>query len=185
MAKRPIVQTGIRTEFGDVLDDAAFRDVNGAGGDLTYVPGFSEMRRARDIALGDVASGRKHKSEVDIKPLPVNVRWVRRTTPKGAPDGIKQMSSANQGYKAVDAAQIGKVDWLRELPPGAVRNADGTIQKGDTILMVADGKTAARNSARKQAQTQRLIDPESVGAAAGGLLGVKGNGADPYVRKET
>lgn len=185
MAKRPLVETGIRTEFGDVKDDPSFYDVGGANQDLTYVPGFSDLKRARDTELAEVASGRKPRHEARIAPLPVNVRWVRKTTPKGAPDGMKQITSANLGYKAVDAAQIGKVDWLTELPPGATRNADGSIQKGDTILMVADGKTAARNSARKQAQTQRMTDPASVGAAAGGLLGVRGNGADPYVKKET
>jgi hypothetical protein len=185
MAKRPIVETGIRTEFGDVQDDPSFYDVGGADRDLTYVPGFSDLKRARDLELAAVASGRKPRHEARILPLPVNVRWTRTTTPKGAPDGMKQITTANLGYKPAHKDQIGKVDWLKELPPGATINADGSIQKGDTILMVADGKTAARNAARKQAQTQRMTDPASVGAAAGGLLGVRGNGADPYVKKET
>lgn len=184
MAKRPVVATGIRTEFGDVQEDASFYDVGGADRDLTYVPGFSDMRRARDLGIAAVASGLKDKRDVDIKPLPVNLRWTRVTSPKGSPDGAKQMSTENLGYKAVNQAQIGKSDWLTKLPPGAVVNADGSIQKGDTILMVTDGKTAARNSARKQAQTQRLIDPASIGAAAGGLLGVRKEGTDAYVRKE-
>lgn len=185
MAKRPIVQTGIRTEFGDVQDDPSFYDVGGADRDLTYVPGFSDLKRARDLELADVAAGRKLRHEAKILPLPVNVRWTRTTTPKGAPDGMKQISTANLGYKAVHKDQIGKVDWLTELPPGATINADGTIQKGDTLLMVADGKTAARNAARKQAQTNRMVDPTSIGAAAGGLLSQKTPGAEPYVRKDS
>lgn len=185
MGKRPIVSTGIRTEFGDVQEDASFYEVGGADRDLTYVPGFSDLKRARDLEIAAVASGAKPRHEAKVLPLPVNVRWTRVTTPKGSPDGAKQMSTENLGYKAAHKDQIGKVDWLKALPPGATINADGSIQKGDTILMVADGKTAARNSARKQAQTQRLVDPASVGAAAGGLLGVRGNGTDPYVKKET
>lgn len=182
MAKRPIVATGIRTEFGDVQDDPSFHDVGGANRDLTYVPGFSDMKRARDLSLSDIASGRKKAHEVDVKPLPVNVRWTRTTTPKGSPDGMKQITTANLGYKAVHKDQVGKVEWLRELPPGATINADGSIQHGDTMLMVTDGKTAARNSARKQAQTTRMIDPSNVGAS--GLLGVRKDGAEPYVRKD-
>lgn len=182
MAKRPIVATGIRTEFGDVQEDAAFFDTAGADRDLTYVPGFSDMKRARDLELAAVASGAKGKHEANIKSLPVNVRWTRVTTPKGAPDGMKQISTANLGYKAANKSDIGK-EWLRELPPGAAYTADGSIQKGDTILMVTDGKTAARNSARKQAATARMIDPSNVGAS--GLLGVKKEGTDAFVRKET
>lgn len=181
MAKRQLVETGIRTEFGDVQEDAAFYDVQDR--DLTYVPGFSELRRARDFALAQIASGEKSKHEVKVPTLPVNVRWTRVTTPKGAPDGMKQISTANLGYKAANKTDIGK-DWLTALPPGAVINADGSIQKGDTQLMVTDSKTAARNSARKQAATQRMVDPASVGAASGGLLGVKG-ATDAFVRKDS
>ena len=182
MAKRPLVETGIRTEFGDVLEDASFYDVGGADRDLTYVPGFSELKRARDTALADIASGKRPRHEVKVPTLPVNVRWTRTASPKGAPDGMKQISTANLGYKPANKSDIGS-EWLKALPPGAVVNADGSIQKGDTILMVADGKTAARNSARKQAATQRMTDPASVGAASGGLLGAKGV-VDAFVRKD-
>ena len=184
MAKRPLVSTTIRTEFGDVLDDPSFYDVSGADRDLTYVPGFSDMRRARDLELAAVASGKKGKHEAKLTPLPVNARWVRKTTPKGAPDGRKQMSSGNLGYRVVSKDQIGKTDWLTALPPGATIELDGSIAKGDCILMVADGKTAARNAARKAALTQRMTN--EAGAAAGGLLAVasRKEGVDPYIRKE-
>lgn len=185
MAKRPLVNTGIRTEFGDVLDDpATFNDVGGADRDLTYVPGFSEMRRTRDLELAEVAAGRKDRRDAKISPLPVNVRWVRKTTPRGAPDGMKQISTGNLGYRVVNKDQVGKAEWLKALPPGATVAADGSIEKGDTVLMVCDGKTAARNSARKQAQTQRMTaDAE---AAAGGLLAIAGKkeGVEPYIKKE-
>lgn len=183
MPKRPLVNTAIRTEFGDVLEDASFYDVSSVDRDLTYVPGFSEMRRERDLEIAAVASGAKPKHEAKIQPLPVNVHWSRKTTPRGAPDGAKQIAAGNSGYRAVHKDQIGKHDWLKSLPPGATIEADGTIVKGDTILMVTDGKNAARNSARKAAQTKRLVDDTA--AAAGGLLsvGAKG-GVDPFVKKE-
>lgn len=184
MAKRPLISTTIRTEFGDVLDSPEFHDVAGADRDLTYVPGFSDMRRTRDLELAAVASGAKQRHEAKLSPLPVNVRWVRKTTPRGAPDGLKQISTGNLGYRLVNKSQVGQVDWLKSLPPGAVYDADGTIVKGDTVLMVCDGKTAGRNAARKQAQTQRMIDAAE--SAAGGLLavGAKSQGVEPFVRKE-
>lgn len=183
MAKRPLVETTIRTEFGDVLAEPSFYEVGGADRDMTYVPGFSDMKRARDITLADVASGRIPKHEAKISPLPVNVRWTRTITPKGSPDGRKQLSSANLGYRAANKKDVGQ-PWLTQLPPGATINADGSIQKGDCALMVVDGATAARNAARKAAQTARLS--EDVSAARGGLLDVGGRarGADPYVTKE-
>jgi len=181
--QRPLVPTTIRTEFGDVLDSAEFYDVGGADRDLTFVPGFSDMRRARDLELAGVAAGKIQRHEAKVDPLPVNLRWTRTHTVKGAPDGRKQIASGNLGYKAVNKSQIGKEPWLTALPPGATVDADGTIRKGDTILMVTDGKTAGRNVARRQAQTQRFND--DVGAAAGGLLSVQGaKGADPFVKKE-
>lgn len=183
--QRPLVPTMIRTEFGDVKDDPSFYDVGGADRDLTYVPGFSDMRRARDLELAAVASGKKLKHEANIQALPVNMRWTRTHDVKGAPDGRKQIATGNLGYRTVNKDQIGKETWLTKLPPGATVDADGSIRKGDTILMVTDGKTAGRNAARKAIATQRMSD--DVGAAAGGLLSVKNGakGADPFVRKET
>lgn len=180
MPKRPLVNTAIRTEFGDVLEDPSFHDVAGVANDLTYVPGFSEMRRDRDLELAAVASGAKPRHEAKLTPLPVNVRWTRNFTPKGAPDGRKQITSGNLGYRAVTKADIGQHDWLKALPPGATLNADGTIQKGDTMLTVTDGKTAGRNVARRAVQTQRMIDVAKADAA--GLLGAGAH--ESYIRKE-
>lgn len=185
MAKRPLVSSAIRTEFGDVLDDPSFYDAGAADRDQTYVPGFSDLRRARDLEIADVASGRKPAHEAKIDALPVNLRWVRNSTPRdGAPDTRKQTASGNLGYTLVSKDAIGKEAWLTKLPPGARITADGAIQKGDTVLMVADAKTAARNAARKAAQTRRQTNDAA--AAAGGLLDVstKRPGAEAYIKKE-
>lgn len=180
--KRPLVATAIRTEFGDVKDDASFYDAASVDRDMTYVPGFSEMRRNRDLELAAVASGKKQRHEANIAPLPVNVRWTRVSTLNGSPDGRKLIASGSLGYKTVHKDQIGKVDWLKALPPGATIDADGSIRKGDTILTVADGKDAARNAARRTAQTNRLVNEAA--ANAQGLLGQRKAGTDAFVRKE-
>lgn len=180
--KRPLVSTHIRTEFGDVKDDAAFYDVASVDRDMTYVPGFSEMRRARDLELAGVASGKIPKHEAKFAPLPVNVRWTRVATLNGSPDGRKLIASSSMGYKAVSKDQVGKEAWLTALPPGATFDADGSIRKGDTILTVAAGADAARNSARRAAQTRRLVNEASANAA--GLLGQRKAGTDAFIRKE-
>lgn len=183
--QRPLVATTIRTEFGDVIEDASFYDVSGADRDATYVPGFSDMRRARDLEIAAVASGRKLRHEANIESLPVNLRWTRtHRVANGQPDGRKQIASGGMGYRAVNKTQIGKEPWLTALPPGATIDADGSIRKGDTVLMVADAKNAARNVARRQAATAQLS--EGVGAVAGGLLDVasRTKGAEPFITKE-
>ena len=182
---RPLVATTIRTEFGDVLDDASFYETGGADRDNTYVPGFSDMRRARDLEIAAVASGKKDRRDANLGPLPVNCRWSRTHRVAGnTPDNRKQIMAGNDGYRAANGDQVGKVPWLTKLPPGATIDADGSIRKGDCILMVTDGKNAARNVARRQVATQRLTDAAQ--SSAGGLMDVAGRarGADPYVTKE-
>ena len=51
MTKRELIPTAIRTEFGEVLDAPSFYDTNGAAQDHTYTPGYSDLRRARDLAV--------------------------------------------------------------------------------------------------------------------------------------
>lgn len=184
MAQRPLVAATIRTEFGDVLDDPSFYDVGGSDRDLTHVPGFSEMRRNRDNEIALVASGKKPAHEAKISPLPVNLHWTRANRVKGDPDGTEQVAMGNLGYRLVNESHIGKEPWITALPAGATVDADGSIRKGDTILMVADAKTAARSAARNAFATQRLSDAAQ--SAAGGLIDVAGRarGADPFVKKE-
>jgi hypothetical protein len=142
------------------------------------------MRRARDTAIADVASGKTPSHLAKIADLPVNCRWVRHASPRGVPDGPKQIGSANLGYRKVGKADVAKQPWLTALPPGAEYAADGSITKGDCTLMVADQRSAARNAARKAAATSRMVSDTA--AAAGGLLqtGAKRQGSDPFVTQE-
>lgn len=183
MTKRPLVEATIRTEFGDVLEDSAFYDPGAADRDLSYVPGFSDMRKARDVELAAVASGKKDKRDAKIEPLPVNVRWARATDVRGNPDARKQIGASNLGYRLVSEQDKGQA-WLTDLPPGATITADGSIRKGDTVLMVCDGKTAARNAARK-ANHANSMENAAI-AARGGLVdvGSRARGVDPFVTQE-
>jgi len=64
MTVRPLVPTAIRTEFGDVLEDASFYGIQQK--DLTYVPGYSNLRRCRDLAKGlEVARRQMYSADED------------------------------------------------------------------------------------------------------------------------
>lgn len=151
---RPLVPTGIITPFGELLDDPAAPISAEGGPDVTWTPGFSEMRVARDKAIAEVAQGQR--TAKDVPALPVNVRLVRRAQPSGAPDGAKQMQSSNNGYRHVTKADVGQ-PWFTQVPPGATVLPDGTITKGDTTYMVAEAQVAARNTVRKELATRARL----------------------------
>ena len=171
---KPIVRTGIETEFGEVLDAKEVLEApGGAGGDLTFVPGFGDMRRAADLAR---AKGEKPA------PLPVNLRWVRRTKLTGAPDNTRQVVMQNQGYQPVSADLVGKEDWITAMPAGSTRLPDGTVGNSDWVLMVADQKTAARNAARK---TVKFLEQNTANLPqALEQAGLRVPGANPEVSTE-
>lgn len=60
--KRELIPTAIRTEFGEVLEDSAFHAPLGANRDYTYVAGYSDLRRARDLAKGLTVAERESLS---------------------------------------------------------------------------------------------------------------------------
>jgi len=152
--KRELVPTHIRTEFGEVLDDPKFYETMGAAMDHTYVAGYSDMRRARDQAIAEVQRGeRKWK---DVPTLPVRLQWTRTSKVIGGqPDNTKEVEFGSQKYRLVTKSDIGK-EWCKHLPDGASLQADGSIKKGDTTLMVCDAKDAARNAASNQKAIERM-----------------------------
>lgn len=141
-AKKPVVITGIMTEFGEFKDDPrALFDEVGASGDPTYVPGFSDMRRQADL---DRAEGRVPQA------LPVNLRWVRRTRVSGMPVNDRLIHTQHLGYEAVRFDQIGTEKWITGCPPTAQELPDGTIGNADSVLMVQSAEKAQRREVVKR-----------------------------------
>lgn len=166
--KRPLVPSGIVGEFGAVdLETDGFGIMDDQRADPTYVPGFSEMRLRRDKALGAVVAGELSANEVPT--LPVNCRWSRRTKRDGTPDQFKLTSAKRNGYRMVTKDDLGKNEWLLDLPVGAEILADGTIAKGDTVLTVTDAKTAARNAYRNQQKTLKRVQDSGLKANSAGV----------------
>lgn len=155
MAKVPLVPSRPLSEFGDFdPNELVSERPQGLERDGTYVPGFSEMRVARDMAVGQYQRGEITRDKIPT--LPVNLRWARNQNKAGVPDNTKTFSHGRKGYKLVTKEDIGK-PWLTEMPPGTVINADGTIRNGDNVLMVATARDAARNEFLRQKDTQEKL----------------------------
>lgn len=129
--KRPIVKTRERDVLGSARESADFYAE--ANQDMTYVPGYSDKRRARDRAL---AEGREPIA------LPFRLQLVRTTTRTGRPDSASISKWRAKGYRAVQQSDLAGMGI--EMPAGGEVNADGTIQVGDTTLYMTDGPNAAR-----------------------------------------
>lgn len=139
---KPVVRSGIVTEFGVLEDDpATLMNEMGMNRDVTYVPGFSDMRRANDLAKAE-------KRFDDVVPLPVNLRWARSQKANGTPDSTRVVRHRMDGYVPVTKEDVGQ-PWLKELPPGAEWRADGTLANADSVLMKCTQKRAQQNEARK------------------------------------
>lgn len=178
MADKPLIETKVLTEFGEVYDSPDFYQVNGADKDHTYVPGFSDLRRARAVAQARAKRGEIPASAVPL--MQVRLQWVRTQKTNSAPDNTKEVQAGNDGYREVTNKDIGQ-PWLTALPQGAKVIAGGRIQKGDVTLMVCDGQQAAKNAARNAFQTKRMLTESK-----SPLLkeGDRVRGADPYIESK-
>lgn len=164
--KRELIPT-IQTAYGPVVEGEDFYTA-GPGGDVTYVPGYSDLRKERDLAIAD----RK-------KPLtlPVRLQWARNARVSGEPDSTKQWEYQSLKYRPVTKDDLGEA-WFTAMPPAGSVAPDGSIRMQDMTLMVCDAQTAAQNAARVQRATERQT------ASIGGKLLSQGDrvkGSDPTV----
>lgn len=158
--KRPLIVSKPVDEFGEVTAELEEMDQNEMVRDLTYVPGWSELKFQRDAALADLANGRAVAG--DVPSLPVNVRMVRRAGINGGTTGHKLMAAFNNGYKPITKAHIGQA-WFTALPPGARELEDGSIVNaaGDCQYMYCERPRAALN--RRRATERMLAHAENAG----------------------
>lgn len=152
--KVPLIHTTPPPEFGELKQSPEFHEATGMDRDFTYVPGFSELRRARDVAIAEVRAGKRPANTVPT--LPLNFRWARCVNRKGEPDSRKVIRAGNRGYKAVTQDQVGPGKLLESLPAGASVAADGTIRQHDVQLMVATKEAAGRNEFQKRVRTESM-----------------------------
>ena len=151
--KRELIATSPVSEFGE-LDPTLDEGVDGIRPDFTYVPGWSDVKHQRDIALAEYQAGTR--AGKDVPTLPGNVRWVRCRAANGHEDGVKLMGAKISGYRAMTKSDLGTA-YLTAMPPGSRELPDGAIvnSAGDCQLMFCEAPVAARNLRNK---TNRWLD---------------------------
>lgn len=178
----PILNTEPPAEFGELKEMPEFHDSQGMDRDYTYVPGFSELRRHRDLAIAEVMAGKR--AAKDVPTMPYNMRWARCQSRKGEPDTSKVIRAGNRGYRAVTGEDVGPGKLIPSLPGGAVQQPDGTIRRGDVILMVAAADRVARNEFQKRVRTESLTRGALEGFAAAMASVKSAAGSNPTVEQE-
>ena len=151
--KRPLIRTDVRAHLGEARETSEFNDMGAAAQDLSYVPGYSDLRRARDRA---VAEGKKPL------PLPYRLQLVRVKNSMGGPDGRMAAQWRAQGYREVLHEEMEGMGIA--LPVGGMASAEGFVDVGDTRLFVCDAPRAARNEQNWRRATDELQATDSAPA---------------------
>lgn len=185
---KPLVSANVLTEFGGVEMTPEFMNEGPAQRDYLYVPGPSDRRYERDIALSAL-----HRGEIKANEVPTlehNVRWFRIVSGAGSdPDMKRTVTAKTQGYRPVLWDEIGEGRVITDYPPGAMKAPDGTVRLagGDQALFICDRANAARNAMRKKIRTEDSVDGMEFkvdeNGAGLGTVGKQLRGADPYVQR--
>lgn len=157
--KRQLIETQAVSEFGDLTESAAFHDPTIMDRDATYVPGYSEGQRLVSTKLAEFQQGKIAKGDIPFQS--VRLRWARSQNRSGTPDTMKTHAHGQKGYRLVNKEHVGQ-SWLKDLPPGCEVLPDGSIRRGDTVLMYCSREDAAKSELAKRVATEeRLTGTES------------------------
>ena len=134
--------------FGDATLDAdrieEIRAQDDIGWDRSYVPGYSEVRRANELRVRDG----KRPVEQD------RLQWIRLNTSDGKEVGDRDMLGwALTGYQFITVQEM--KDRGFGMPPTAYVDTQGRIRREDLALAFVD-----------YAQSRKNIDREAVTRAA-------------------
>jgi hypothetical protein len=175
--KVPLIVAGDRDTFGSAREGTEYY---ASGQDVTYVPGYSNVRREN--------AARQLRRE---KPLPLKARlhWARWQTPTGKPDARDISSRQAQGYQFVTKDNLATLGI--EAPPSAQLDpATGHYVCGDVVLMYCPRDLAARNENVLRRATEERSSADATASdlhAEGGKLGRsvgEGNLTESSVKQE-
>lgn len=162
--------------FGEKLEEETERILDRGGSyaaeanDPAWIPGYSEMIRARDL-LGAEYGSITHKQiehqmrllgVTEYKAPPVDLMWGRVVGMDGTENDnvrLDMRSHTRDGYKVITKTELETLGY--KVPESAFVAADGTIRRGDVALMAVDAKRAALNEKRKRAENEEREEPES------------------------
>ena len=130
-----------RNPYGDEIDEELLND---PGKDSSYIAGYSDVRRNREL---DIRDGKQPK------PLKHRLQWARAKTTDGtSSDGARMMHwQVKKGYKPLKYDEALKLDYRLNENPAIVKDVDGYAWLGERMLMFADARTAATNLRKVQA----------------------------------
>jgi hypothetical protein len=132
--------------------------------DLTFVPGYSNVRRQIDAEMG--------RGQEPTVGLNHRMQWVRVERVNGTPIRTRVMQFKGQRYERAT------LDWLQgngyDMPPAGELTADGGIRNGDCELFYCSAAQAAQN----ESLAHRAIDSQTTDDATASNLHSAGRDID-------
>lgn len=148
MPRRELITVQDRNPYGDDIDEALLND---PGRDSTFIPGYSDVRTQRELALrrGERPAPLRHR-----------LQWARAKSFDGQRlDGKRVMhwkvNKKHEPLKYDDAIAMG---YRLNENPAITKGPDGYAYLGEMILMHADARTAATNYAKVRANLDAQLD---------------------------
>lgn len=137
---RKYIEVHDRNPWGEEIDEALLND---PGKDSTYIKGYSDVRREREL---DIARGKQPRS------LKHRLQWVRAKAADGITPDDKRVHhwTVKRGYRPLKYDEAIKLGYAVDENPAITKGANDFAWKGGDILMIADAKTAATNLRRLQ-----------------------------------
>lgn len=147
--------------------------------DPSYIPGYSEIAKANDLAASNAADSvkRHYYKQIGAAPreLPYQMAWVRVRGVDGERSPNADVGASEwrrRGYRPLPAAELQPGGSLYEhfgwrMPPAAHVSADGTICREDTQLWAIDGARANALEQARLAYTKEFHEPREREASSG------------------
>ncbi len=137
-----------RNPFGEEFDESILSD---PGRDSTYIEGYSDVRRDRELAF---------RSGERPKPLKHRLHWARAKTFDGQrADGRRMMHwQTEKKYEALPYVEAVKLGYMVNKNPAIRQGEDGLAYLGERVLMYCSAKVAAANLKKVQDDTRDLMD---------------------------
>ena len=137
---RKYIEVHDRNPYGDEIDEELLND---PGRDATFIAGYSDVRRQREL---DARDG------IKPKPLKHRLQWARGKAADGTTfDGKRMMHwQVKKGYKPLKYDDAIKLGYEVNENPAIVKGPDGLAWLGERVLLYADARTAATNLRKVQ-----------------------------------
>lgn len=174
--------------FGESLEKEVERAFDASSyaaeaSDPAWIPGYSEMIRARDILkaeYGSLTFRQRDKLLRDLgvteyKAPSVDLMWGRVVGLDGQEnDNVRLDMRAHKrdGYRVITKSELEALGY--SVPESAHVEADGTIRRGDVALMAVDAERASANDKRRREEAAEREGQEGTfGSETGTFISVE------------